>query len=186
MPTPPDEDWYCFSLDDGQLATLALTGAAPGDLTLELYGNGELVAAGVATDNVDQVINNFRDPTSDGSPDMYYVRVNGTGGDYSLLVTRGGDFDIDNAKDILRRRGRGLTLDDYEETTREMLMQACLLGTIAAAAKVTDDEARHMYRYEETKVTLSLTRFEAKAFETASQLEMEPCQFGAIACEQFS
>ena len=36
---------------------------------------------------------------------------------------RRGKFDIEETKDFLRERGRGLTLDDYEETTREMLMR---------------------------------------------------------------
>lgn len=76
---------------------------------------------------------------------------------------RKGRFDLKNVEDILRQRG--LTLDDYEKTTQEMLMQTWLLGSIAGAAKVTDDEARQIYRFEKGTATVSVVRFEAKDFE---------------------
>lgn len=76
-----------------------------------------------------------------------------------------GAFDIEAVEDIFRARGRGLTLDGYEQTTREMLMQRCLIRSIAGAAKVTDDEAKHMYRFEEALASVSLVRFKAKDFK---------------------
>lgn len=90
------EDWYRFSLADGQLASVVLAeldgSVAP---ALELYGaSGDLLAAGVFAGNVDQAINSFRDGTSNGVPDDYFVRVSDMAGRYSLTVTREADFDV--------------------------------------------------------------------------------------------
>ncbi len=93
-----DSDWYRFDLADGESVTLALRALTQGDLTLELYdGNSTLLAVGTLTANLSGVINNFLDGTTDGSPDTYYVRVTGTGGDYSLLAIRDGDFDTETS-----------------------------------------------------------------------------------------
>ncbi|NQU24921.1 MAG: metallophosphoesterase [Candidatus Nealsonbacteria bacterium] len=88
----PLEDWYRFSLDDGQSATLALASQTP-DLTLELYDAGlERLAAAVAAKNVYEMIGNFLDTTDNAVADTYFARVTGAGTDYSLVVTRNADF----------------------------------------------------------------------------------------------
>ena len=91
------EDWYRFSLDDGQTATVGVSATLPNNLTMELYdASSTLLATGTAADNLDQVIRNFADTTTDGLPDTYYVRItNGSISDYGLVVTRGTDFDTE-------------------------------------------------------------------------------------------
>ena len=92
------DDWYRFSLADGQSATLALAlqGTGTGGLTLELYDTAGTtrLASGIAATNLAQVIHNFVDSTSDGVPTDYCVRITGRlGVNYSLVVTTGADFD---------------------------------------------------------------------------------------------
>ncbi len=91
------EDWYGFTLQDGESTTLALKTLSAADVTLELYDSSQnLLSTGVASDNANQVINNFVDTTSDGSPDSYLARITGTSTtDYSLVVTRNADFDTE-------------------------------------------------------------------------------------------
>ena len=91
------EDWYRFSLGDGQMATLGVSATLPDALTMELYDAGStLLATGTTAGNLDQVIRNFADTTSDGLPDTYYVRItNGSVSEYSLVVTRDMDFDTE-------------------------------------------------------------------------------------------
>ncbi len=91
------EDWYGFTLQDGESTTLALAALSVADVTLELYdGSQNLLSMGVASDNANQVINNFVDTTNDGSPDSYLARITGTStADYSLVATRNADFDTE-------------------------------------------------------------------------------------------
>ena len=91
------EDWYHFTLQDGESTTLALKALSAADVTLELYDSSQnLLSMGVAADNANQVINNFVDTTTEGSPDTYLARINGTSAtDYSLVVTRNADFDTE-------------------------------------------------------------------------------------------
>ncbi|MFV2069757.1 MAG: hypothetical protein ACC645_22555, partial [Pirellulales bacterium] len=98
-----DTDWYRLALADGQSTTLALTSLGPGDVTLELYdSDSNLRGRGTPATNVNQVINNFMDPTRDGMPEDYFVRVVGDSrqfgldpGKYSLVVTKDADFDTE-------------------------------------------------------------------------------------------
>lgn len=76
-----------------------------------------------------------------------------------------GEFNLEAVEEILKNRGRGLTLPDYEQTSREMMSRTQLLGIIAGGARVTDDEARHLYRFEEGTASISLVRFKAETFE---------------------
>ncbi|MEM8678355.1 MAG: S8 family serine peptidase [Planctomycetota bacterium] len=95
--TTPDiaDDWYEFSLDDGDVVTLAAT-AGGGLLELELYDDGGmLLASGVGADNITSVINNFQDTTNDGGATSYYARLSGEDADYSLVVTRNIAFDTE-------------------------------------------------------------------------------------------
>ncbi len=113
------EDWYSFSLDDGQSATLTLVAPAL-DLALELYAEGpELLATGIAAENVDLVINNFVDTTDNGGPDTYFVRVSGTDVDYNLVVTRNADFDTEANNDL-------------SSDTQDITLTGRVLGTIGA------------------------------------------------------
>jgi outer membrane protein assembly factor BamB len=91
------EDWYSFTLDDGQTTTLGMAAASPSNLTMELYdGSLTLLATGTAAANLDQVINNFADATTNGVPDTYYARTTSdSASDYSLVVTRDAAFDIE-------------------------------------------------------------------------------------------
>ena len=89
-PVPP-EDWYRFSLDNGESATLALAGRPSGSLSLELYDSaGSLLALGAGAVNADQAIEDF----VASAAGTYYVRVTGNFG-YNLVVTRRATFDIE-------------------------------------------------------------------------------------------
>ena len=86
---PPTSDYYSFTLEAGQSASLALSGDSS-VATLELLdGGGNLLTTGVAATNVDQIINNF----VSGSGGTYYANVTSGDSDYSLVVTRNADFD---------------------------------------------------------------------------------------------
>ncbi len=96
-------DWYSFTLDDGETATLALAALTPGNMTLALYNGSSPpvpLALGVAAANLDQVINNFVDATSDGTADTYFTQVSGDDADYSLVITRNADFDTEENDDL--------------------------------------------------------------------------------------
>jgi hypothetical protein len=85
----PDEDWYRFTLSDGQTATIMAVGAA-----VELYdGAAQLLASGATSGK--SVISGFRDTTTDGAAGVYYVRAAGGAGDYQLVVLRDAEFDAE-------------------------------------------------------------------------------------------
>lgn len=102
-------DFYFFDLSDGQAATIGLTatemGAPEGSLFLELLDDsGNLLTLGQdGWGNVDEAIHGFVAPQAG----TYFVRVSGEAGrEYTLIVTRGADFDLEpnsrpeEAKDI--------------------------------------------------------------------------------------
>ncbi len=87
-----DSDFYAFSLENGQSATVAVKGSG-GRVDLELqdaFGTRLALATGGAS-NLEAVISNFVAPIAG----TYYVRIAG-GGQYSLVVTRDADFDTEN------------------------------------------------------------------------------------------
>jgi hypothetical protein len=92
-PSPPTADYYKFTLNAGDTATLALTGQSSGNLALQLRDASDTTLAtgtGGAT-NVTQVINNF---VATGG--TYYARITGNPNvPYSLLVTRNAAFDTE-------------------------------------------------------------------------------------------
>lgn len=95
-----NDDWYSFTLEDGQLATVGATLFRPtpgaSELQMELYdAAGNLLASGAGSDNVTDIIEGYQDTTSNGAADTYYVKVSGIGGNYSLLVTRDAAFDTE-------------------------------------------------------------------------------------------
>ena len=83
------EDWYSFTLDDGEVATLAFADdALESGVRLELYDSAQgLLAVGFAHENVDQAITNFGDATTNLTPDTYYARVVGPVSPYRLSVS---------------------------------------------------------------------------------------------------
>jgi hypothetical protein len=84
-------DIYSFTLGAGQLASLALTNDVSFAVLELLDAGGNLLATGLSAANVKQVINNFVS-VSGGT---YYANVAAGDGDYSLVVTRGSDFDTE-------------------------------------------------------------------------------------------
>ncbi len=95
-PNPPaqdTQDYYSFSLTQGQTATAvveSLNGQAA-QITI-VDGNGDVLATGVSgATNVSQSIEDFVAP----STGTYYVEITGDPGvQYSVVVTRGVDFTL--------------------------------------------------------------------------------------------
>jgi hypothetical protein len=96
-PAPDTSDYYSFTLTAGQSATIALTdlGSLRANLELEDGSGNVLAPSRSVNSNVNQVINNFVARFSG----TYYVHVTGNGPKYTLVVTRGGDFDTENNND---------------------------------------------------------------------------------------
>jgi hypothetical protein len=92
-PQPPTTDYYRFTLNTGETASLAATGLGAGGLSLELRdGSDALLAKGVGAGNGARVISNFLTATTA----TYYVRVGGDANvPYSLVVTRNAAFDTE-------------------------------------------------------------------------------------------
>jgi hypothetical protein len=93
----PTPDYYAFTLGSGETATLAATGLASGNLTLELRDSTDAVlATGVGSNNLTSVINDF----TAAATGTYYARIRGGSGTtslpYSLVVTRNAAFDTED------------------------------------------------------------------------------------------
>jgi hypothetical protein len=88
-------DWYSFSLDDGQSASVSLATVVGSDAKLELYdAQQNLLTSAVAANDLEQAIESFVDRTSDGAADEYLIRVattqaHGPKMDYQLVVSTG-------------------------------------------------------------------------------------------------
>ena len=95
---PGASDWYKFSLDDGQSASIVLKQFGTTGGVVRLYDDQEnlLASSTAGPANVDQAIANFVDSTTDGSADEYYLQVLGPRSDYSLTVTRDATFDLES------------------------------------------------------------------------------------------
>ena len=102
---PPD-DFYAFSLHQGDTATLALTELGGGnvDLALENAAGTVYALGSTGVGNVSEVISNFVAPATG----TYYAHLTGSwGAQYSLVVTRNADFDtednnnLESAQDVL-------------------------------------------------------------------------------------
>ena len=60
-PMTPTEDWYQFTMGNGESATLAIDASGTGSTTLELYdSSSHLLARGTSAANLAQVISDFR------------------------------------------------------------------------------------------------------------------------------
>ncbi|NNM28291.1 MAG: hypothetical protein HKO57_02125, partial [Akkermansiaceae bacterium] len=94
----PTADWYSFSLAPGDEITVAMVDLSGGDLDLELYDpGGALVATGVGADNLTRVVRNVT--AAQGG--LYAACISGGGTeDYSLVVVRNGEFDVESNDSI--------------------------------------------------------------------------------------
>ncbi len=97
---PTDEDWYEFTLDAGESATLAATSLTGGkNVQFELQdASGTVLATSIpGPANLGETIADFF-ATTGGA---YYVRVSGdSGAAYSLVVTRNTEFDAEPNDDM--------------------------------------------------------------------------------------
>jgi hypothetical protein len=90
LPPPDTTDYYSFDLGAGQSATIALDVTGGPAVTLELDdASGNPIAVGSSFGSLDQVISNFVAPVGG----KYYIKVSGSGSEYSLVVTRNAAFD---------------------------------------------------------------------------------------------
>jgi hypothetical protein len=97
-PVAPTADYYSFSLQAGQSATLAVKALTSSGETLELRDSSDnVLATGTSgSTNVDQVISDFVAPATG----TYYARLGGPVVDYNLVITRDADFDTDPNHDF--------------------------------------------------------------------------------------
>lgn len=127
------DDWYRFSLSDGESITLALQefNFSNGSTIELLDSSSNLLATSDTSQNASQVILDFADKTTNAVPDTYYVRVVSPTADYGLLATQGVAFDrefndqIERAQDIT---SVGAVLGNVEEVSDSSLS---LLTTFA-------------------------------------------------------
>ncbi len=122
-----DDDFFRFSLADGEIASLSATGTDEG-IQLELYDTtGLLLAVGSEGSIADQYISRFKDATLDGVATEYVARLApgsaALGSDYSLVITRGSEFDTEDNTSLSMAQpvGNGLlggiTVQDASGTT---------------------------------------------------------------------
>ncbi len=96
-------DWYKFVLRENETVSLAVTSTETygAVLDVELYSPfGALLESetGDATTNVDGYISQYTNPFPDNGEDQYFfAKVGGDAVDYSLVITRGADFNIEFA-----------------------------------------------------------------------------------------
>ncbi|MFV2068285.1 MAG: metallophosphoesterase [Pirellulales bacterium] len=101
--------WVLLPTGNGGVDFISTEGAVPPKLRverrvadppplLELFDtDGRRLAQGTAgAQNVDQVISDFVDTTDDDVSESYFARISGEPADYSLLVTRGANFDTED------------------------------------------------------------------------------------------
>ncbi len=85
----------------------------------------------------------------------------------------GKKFDIEKVQEYLQQRtGHRLDLPAYEKTVNEMLMRSRLLRFIYSTVKVTEEEARQLYRYENSTATVDLVKFDSNDY--TSQVQVDP------------
>jgi hypothetical protein len=92
-PPAPTPDLFSFTLNNGDVATLAVKslGLVPASVDL-LDSGGLVIATGISATNVDRVINNY----AAAAGGTYYARVSsGASVPYNLVVTRNAAFDTE-------------------------------------------------------------------------------------------
>lgn len=87
------DDFFSFTLDAGQLASIAATAQDESAINLELLGTaGELLAIGADTNNTSAAIDGFFAPVAG----TYYAKVMGAAGErYTLMITREAQFEAE-------------------------------------------------------------------------------------------
>lgn len=99
-------DWYKFVLREDETVSLAVsnTESYGGVLDVELYSQfGALLESEtqVATTNVDGFISQYTNPfPDDGDDRFFFAKVIGDEGDYSLVITRGAEFNVEVAGEV--------------------------------------------------------------------------------------
>ncbi len=113
-----DEDWFSFSLEDGERASI--TAGSGTELNVELYSaSGELLAT--ATENSAGVyVTAWQDPTGDGFADDYFVRLAEGAGKYTLVVIQDAEFELETGTE--------------QGATGQVLMSSAVFGFVAEHA----------------------------------------------------
>jgi len=123
---PLANDWYRFSMDDGEFATMILRDLSGGDVAFELYdATANLIVVSEGADDDSQTISDFRDTTSNTVSDIYYVRVTGRNDPYNLIITRNASFDTERN-------------DDAETHAQSISATSAVLGGIRGDTPVPD------------------------------------------------
>lgn len=92
VPTGAEADWYRFTLDADELATIAVGGGA----SVSLFDSaGQLLATGEDRLGDLTAIDRFTHRSPSGAAEEFYVAVSGGNAPYQLLVTRGATFDLE-------------------------------------------------------------------------------------------
>ncbi|WP_342361882.1 CARDB domain-containing protein [Terrarubrum flagellatum] len=95
-----DADFYSFTLQPDQFASLALTDSSDAEsaISLSLYaGDGALLATGVSAANAGQIIQNFHSSLAN----VFYVKVTGVAGhSYALTVARGAEIEAERLDSV--------------------------------------------------------------------------------------
>ncbi|MBN2294566.1 MAG: pre-peptidase C-terminal domain-containing protein [Pirellulales bacterium] len=93
----PGDDFYSFSLAAQQTASIALNSNGSGKMTFELIDSaGNLLSISAESENADAAIHGFTTSTAG----TYYLRVIGES-EYSMVVTRGAEFDLESNDTLL-------------------------------------------------------------------------------------
>ncbi len=117
-------DFYRFELRSGESATLALAAVEDESVKLELLNSSSnVLAVGRATEDLNQVINNFVAAESG----TYLARVTGDRAGYCLVVTRNADFDTEP--------------NDYPDTPQRLDGSLIALGYLHGPTR--RDSSRH-------------------------------------------
>ncbi|MFC1757850.1 hypothetical protein ACFL2H_03660 [Planctomycetota bacterium] len=97
-----DADWYQFSLSDGEMASIftsiltpEMSPFVPTNAEVNLHDSGGNLIHTIFPKVFrprESILNNFRDTTSDGLPDTYFIEVRGEGFTYGLSVIEQGVF----------------------------------------------------------------------------------------------
>ncbi len=89
-----DEDWFVFSLNDGDHASIVVGSGSPLSMELQSSSGSVLTTATEVSSGV--YIASYQDLTADGMADDYFVRIDQGVGEYTLVVTEQADFELES------------------------------------------------------------------------------------------